>query len=84
MDGWTKPLIDSTTKRVRDFAASMHNHHLGQFEVQIDFNTVIPHFWEKCEKCEKIKKDSENHSSETIDRTEFCLASSERGDLDLS
>ena len=69
------------TKRVRDFAASMHNHHLGQCEVKIDFNTLIPHFWEKCE---KIKKDSENHSSETIDGTEFCLASSERGDLALS
>ena len=72
------------TKRVRDFAASMHNHHLGQFEVYIDLNTLIPHFWEKCEKCEKIKKDSENHSSKTIDRTEFCLASSERGELALS
>ena len=56
MDRWTKPLIDSTTKRVRDFAASMHNHHLGQFEVQIDFNSLIPHFWEKFEKCEKKKK----------------------------
>ena len=32
-DRWTKPLIDSTTKRVRCFAASIHNHHLGQFEV---------------------------------------------------
>ena len=84
MDRWTKPLIDSTTKRVRDFAASMHNHHLGQCEVKIDFNILIPHFLVKCEKCKKIKKDSENHSSETIDCTEFCLASSERGDLALS
>ena len=57
---------------------------LGQFEVQIDFNNLIPHFWEKCEKCEKIKKDSENHSSETIDRTEFCLAPSERKKSALS
>ena len=83
-DGQTKPLLDSTTKRLRDFAASMHNHHLGQFAVQIDFNNLIPHFLEKCKKCKKIKKDSENHSSGTIDRTEFCLASSERGDLALS
>ena len=44
----------------------------------------IPRFWEKCEKCEKIKKDLKNHSSKTIDRTEFCLASSERGELALS
>ena len=36
---------------------------------------------EKMEKCEKIKKDLKNHSSKTIDRTEFCLASSERGEL---
>ena len=80
-DRWTKPLIDSRTKRVRDFAASMHNHHMGQFKVQINFDNLHPHFWEKCKKCKKKIKDSKNHSSETIDRTEFCLASSERGDL---
>ena len=31
---------DSMTKRVRDFAASIHNHNLEQFEVLIDFNSV--------------------------------------------
>ena len=36
------------------------------------------------EKCEKIKKDSQNHSSESIDCTEFCLAPSEREKLALS
>ena len=44
----------------------------------------IPRFLGKREKCGKIKKDSKIHSSKTIDRTEFCLASSERGDLALS
>ena len=39
---------------------------------------------EKCEKCGKIKKDSKNHNKKTIDRTEFCLAPSERENLALS
>ena len=33
------------------------------------------------QKCEKIKKDSKNHNSKTIDRTEFCLAPSERKNI---
>ena len=41
-------------------------------------------FLVKREKCGKIKKDSKNHSSKTIDCTEFCWASSERGELALS
>ena len=41
-------------------------------------------FLEKCEKCRKIKKDLKNHSSKTINYTEFCLASSEKGELALS
>ena len=54
----------------------------GQFEKpflyshDVAFGLGCP---KKMEKCEKIK-DSKNHSSKTIDRTEFCLASSERGD----
>ena len=38
----------------------------------------------KCEKGGKMKKDSKSHRSKTINRSEFCLASSERGDLALS
>ena len=52
-DGWTMPLIDSMT----EIASSMHNHYLGQFEVHMDFDNLIPHFWEKYEKCGKMKKD---------------------------
>ena len=39
--------------------------------------------WEKCEKCGKLKKDSKNHNSKIFDRTEFCLAPSEREKLAL-
>ena len=35
-------------------------------------------------KCEKMKKNSKDHNSKTTDRTEFCLALSERGKLALS
>ena len=55
-------------------------HYQGQY-LSID---KILHFREKCKKCEKIKKDSKNHNSKTIDRTEFCLAPSEREKLALS
>ena len=56
MDRWTKPLIESTTKRVINFAVSMHNHHLGKLEVQIDFNLLNSSFLGKMQKCEKQKK----------------------------
>ena len=36
------------------------------------------------QKCEKLKKDSKNHNSKSIDRTEFCLAPSKRKKSALS
>ena len=54
------------------------------FKFKYTSTNSVPRFWEKCKKCEKIKKDLKNHSSKTIDCTEFCLASSERGELALS
>ena len=36
------------------------------------------------QKCEKLKKDSKNHNSKSIDRTEFCLTPSKREKSALS
>ena len=36
------------------------------------------------ENCGKIKRYSKNHNKKTIDRTEFCLAPSEKEKLALS
>ena len=41
-------------------------------------------FGENAKNEKKMKKDLKNHSSKTMDCTEFCLASSERGELVLS
>ena len=41
-------------------------------------------FGKNAKNAKKQKKDLKNHSFKTIDHTEFCLASSERGELDLS
>ena len=65
---------DRQTDRQTDigFVASMHNYHQGHFKVQKDFNSLNISFLEKIQKCEKIKKVLKNHTSKTMDPTEFC------------